>query len=165
MGMQLTLVITKEKEIGIELQYANHFRGKENVKNGGKPFGAIITRNNEEIAIGVNEVIATYDITKHAELVAIQKATQILQTSDLSDCTIYASGECCPMCLTAIYFAKINKVFYSYSSNDEERVGLGTKFFYDQLSLPREQRQVKLEYIPRDETTPDAFALWEEQRQ
>lgn len=142
----------------IELAY-------NNVKQGGKPFGAIITRNGVKIAEGVNEVLSTHDVTAHAELLAIQRACKALGTSDLSDVTLYASGECCPMCMASLYWSRISSVYYSYTSDEEEAVGLGTEYVYKQVGLPREERDIKLQHIPRAKETNDAFALWTEKQQ
>lgn len=138
----------------------------ENTKAGGKPFGCIITtKDGKKITDGVNEVVATHDVTAHAELVAIRKACIELGTSDLSNTVLYASGECCPMCLAAVYWAKIDTVFYSYSDQDEAKIGLATDHVYAQLALPRGEREIVLKHIPRDETTNDAFKLWMEMQQ
>lgn len=145
------------------MQAANDL-ATENVKNGGKPFGAIITRNGIKVAEGVNEVLTTHDVTAHAELLAIQRACRALQTPDLSDTCIYASGECCPMCLAAIYWAKIPKVYYSYTAEEEAAVGLATDYVYAQVGLPLAERDLKLQHMPRADGTEDAMKLWAEKK-
>ena len=84
----------------------------ENVKNGGGPFGAVIVRNEEVVAVGVNRVTANNDPTAHAEVSAIRAACQKLNTFHLNDCVIYTSCEPCPMCLSAIYWSGITKIYY-----------------------------------------------------
>ena len=85
----------------------------DNVRNGGGPFGAVITRNGEVVATGVNRVTANNDPTAHAEVSAIRNAAEALGTFDLSDCEIYTSCEPCPMCLGAIYWARLKKVYFA----------------------------------------------------
>lgn len=87
----------------------------ENAHAGGQPFGAVLVKNNKVIAEGVNEFHKTYDVSGHAELLAIRRTQEQLQTNDLSGYTMYASGAPCPMCLTAMYFAGIDKVYYCAS--------------------------------------------------
>lgn len=140
----------------IELAY-------ENTKNKkGKPFGAIIVKNGEIIAKGVNEVLETHNPTAHAELEAIREACRTLGTSDLSDCELYASGEPCPMCLGAIYWANFKQVYYAYTGEDAEEVGLGTSYVYQQIALPREERDVKLIKVNEDLQNNNPLALWKQ---
>jgi guanine deaminase len=107
----------------------------ENVeKYGGEPFGAVIVKNGEIISSGVNEVERDHDPTAHAELLVIRDACQKLNTTDLSDCVLYASGEPCPMCLGAIYWANLKRVYYAYSLHDAEEVGLSSEYIYNQIA-------------------------------
>lgn len=116
-----------------------------NVKEGGQPFGAVLVKDHKIIAEGVNELHLHYDVSGHAELLAIRRAQEKLQTNDLSDCIMYASGEPCPMCLTAMYFAGIKKVYYYASIEDTKQVGLGlSSFIYKEIALPREERTMEM---------------------
>ncbi|HZJ86902.1 MAG TPA: nucleoside deaminase [Erysipelothrix sp.] len=96
-----------------------------NVDEGGDPFGAIVVCDGEIIGEGVNEMHMKPDVSLHAEMNAIREAQQHLKTTDLSGCTLYASGHPCPMCLGAIGFSNIKDVVYFNSLEDAEKVGLG----------------------------------------
>ena len=140
----------------IELAYENTKKKK------GKPFGALIVKDGKIIAKGVNDVLETHDPTAHAELQAIREACRILGTSNLSDCELYASGEPCPMCLSAIYWASLKNVYYAYTAEEEEEAGLGTKYVYDQIALPKEERDIKLKNLDKNLHKNKPFALWKE---
>lgn len=133
-----------------------------NVKHGGQPFGAVLVKDGEVVAEGVNELHHTYDISAHAELVAIRQAQQKLQTNDLSGYTMYASGEPCPMCLTAMYFASIDKVYYCASVEDAAEVGLTTsEKIYEDLQKPKAERSLPTAQMPLREGQEDPMKLWE----
>jgi guanine deaminase len=100
-------------------------------KNHGGPFGAVVARSGEIIAKAHNRVLKTNDPTAHAEVVAIRRAAKKLGTFDLSDCEIYSTCEPCPMCLAAIYWANIKKVFYGCTRKDAEKIGFRDKRLYD----------------------------------
>lgn len=110
----------------------------------------------------MNEVLETNDPTAHAELEAIREACRTLGTADLSDCELYASGEPCPMCLGAIYWANFKQVYYAYTAEEAEEIGLGTAYVYQQIALPREQRDIKFKKLEKDLQTKEPFALWKE---
>ena len=112
----------------------------ENVKCGGGPFGAVIVKNGEIISTGANRVTADNDPTAHAEVNAIRKACLKLGTFNLAGCVLYTSCEPCPMCLGAIYWAHIDKVYYGADKNDAARAGFDDSFIYSELSLEREER-------------------------
>jgi len=132
-----------------------------NVKEGGQPFGAVLVKDDEVIAEGVNELHLKYDVSGHAELLAIRKAQEKLQTVNLDGYTMYASGEPCPMCLTAIYFSGIKKVYYCASIEDAKEVGLGaSNFIYKDLSLPREQRSIDIIHMPLGSGTTNPLSEW-----
>ena len=97
----------------------------------GGPFGAVITRGNEIIAIASNTVIQDNDPTAHAEMNAIRKACKELGTYDLSGCVLYATGYPCPMCLSAIIWSNIKEVYYSGSAKDAAEIGFRDDFIYD----------------------------------
>ena len=107
-----------------------------NVENGGGPFGAVIARGGEIIATGVNRVTANCDPTAHAEVSAIRAAAQKLGTFNLSGCDIYSSCEPCPMCLGAIYWARLDRLFYGNTKADAARIGFDDAFIYKELALP-----------------------------
>src|SRR5690625_2798796 len=96
----------------------------ENVKEGGGPFGAVLVKDGEIISEGVNELHKKHDVSGHAELLAIRCAQEKLQTKDLSGYIMYASGEPCPMCLSAMYMAGIEKGYYASSIEDAAKVGI-----------------------------------------
>ena len=110
----------------------------ENVKNGGGPFGAVIVKGDEIVATGVNRVTAHNDPTAHAEVSAIREACRRLGTFDLSGCEIYTSCEPCPMCLGAIYWAHLDKIYYGNNKDDAADIGFDDSFIYEELALPRQ---------------------------
>lgn len=104
-------------------------------ENKGGPFGAVITdRDNNIIAVASNLVLESHDPTAHAEIMAIRKASKILGTHDLSGCTLYATGYPCPMCLSAIIWANINKVYYGTNLEDAKKIGFRDDLIYDYLN-------------------------------
>jgi guanine deaminase len=115
----------------------------ENVRTGtGGPFGAVVVKDNELVATGVNRVTATNDPTAHAEVVAIRAACAVLGAFQLHDCEIYSSCEPCPMCLGAIYWARPNAYFFACNRKDAALAGFDDAFIYDELSLPPERRSI-----------------------
>ena len=100
----------------------------------GGPFGAVVVRDGEVIAKGHNEVLKRHDPTCHGEVMAIRRATRKLGTHDLSGCEIYTTGEPCPMCLGAIMWANIEKVYYGCNIDDTELIGFRDKNFYERES-------------------------------
>lgn len=133
----------------------------ENVENGGGPFGAVIAREGKIIATGVNRVTANHDPTAHAEVSAIRAACQALGTFDLSGCEIYTSCEPCPMCLGAIYWAHLDKMYYGNDKHDAARIGFDDSFIYDELALPYTERHLAAEPMLEEEAE-QAFRMWEE---
>ena len=106
---------------------------EENVRSGGGPFGAVIVRDGRVIATGTNGVTRLNDPTAHAEVTAIRNAARALGTFDLSGCEIYTSCEPCPMCLGAIYWARIGKMYYGNDQEDARRIGFDDSFIYPQI--------------------------------
>lgn len=135
----------------------------ENVKNGGGPFGAVIVKNGEVVAVGTNRVTANNDPTAHAEVMAIRAACQRLNTFRLSDCEIYTSCEPCPMCLSAIYWSGIRIIYYGNNALDAARIGFSDQFIYDELKRPLIQRVIPAINLMRPEAQA-AFRAWEEKR-
>lgn len=132
----------------------------ENVKNDGGPFGAVIVKDGEIIATGVNRVTDSCDPTAHAEVSAIRTAATKLGTFNLSGCEIYTSCEPCPMCLGAIYWARLDKMYYGNTKTDAKNIGFDDSFIYDELELKPEQRRLHSESLLRNEAIK-AFEEWE----
>ena len=132
----------------------------ENVRNGGGPFGAVIVRDGEVVATGVNNVVPHCDPTAHAEVSAIRKACQRVGDFKLDGCTIYTSCEPCPMCLSAIYWAGIERIFYGNTKQDAEDINFSDKFIYDELALPMTERRVPAVNMMRDDAL-EAFRDWQ----
>lgn len=133
---------------------------KDNVKNGGGPFGAVIVKDGEIVATGVNRVTANNDPTAHAEVSAIREAAAKLKTFDLSGCEIFTSCEPCPMCFGAIYWAGLDKIYYANDKNDAAKIGFDDSFIYDEFSLPKECRHLPSERLLNYEAI-EAFVLWD----
>lgn len=115
----------------------------ENVRSGsGGPFGALVVRDGRLIATGTNVVTATNDPTAHAEMVAIRAGCRELGTFQLTGCELYTSCEPCPMCLSAIYWARPDRFFYAASREDAARGGFDDAFIYEEVVLPPEQRSI-----------------------
>lgn len=132
----------------------------ESVRNGGGPFGAVIVKNGEVVATGSNGVTLQNDPTAHAEVSAIRTAAKKLNTFDLSGCVIYSSCEPCPMCLGAIYWAHIDKLYYGNTKTDAQHIGFDDSFIYRELDLSPEERQLHMEQLlPHEAIT--AFDAWE----
>ena len=133
---------------------------EENVANGGGPFGAVIARDGEIIATGVNRVTANCDPTAHAEVSAIRAACQKLKTFDLSGCELFSSCEPCPMCLGAIYWAHIDRLYFGNDKDDAKAIGFDDSFIYDELALPRTLRKLPVRIL-MDKEAEEAFRMWE----
>lgn len=115
----------------------------ENVKQGkGGPFGAVVVKEGKIVGQAANSVTSTNDPTAHAEVNAIRQACAHLKTFDLSGCELYASCEPCPMCLAAIYWARIDKVYVSATKYDAAEVGFDDAFIYEEFALSKENRKV-----------------------
>ncbi|GHH99854.1 nucleoside deaminase [Neobacillus kokaensis] len=135
----------------------------ENVREGGQPFGAVLVKEDAILSEGVNELHKAFDISGHAELLAIRRAQEQLQTNDLSGCVVYASGEPCAMCLTAMYFAGINKVYYCASVEDAAEAGLGkSKAIYEDLKKEKPERALPMVQMPLTEVQINPMKLWKE---
>ncbi len=121
---------------------------KKGIRNGhGGPFGAVIVKNDEVIAKGHNQVVKNNDPTCHGEIMAIHKACKRLGTFDLSGCEIYTTGEPCPMCMAAILWANIEKIYYGCNILDTEEIGFRDKKFYEQF----ENREQLIHELDRKE--------------
>lgn len=132
----------------------------ENVEEGGGPFSAAIVKDGKIIATGVNRVTASHDPTAHAEVMAIRNACRKLNTYDLSDCVIYSSCEPCPMCLGAIYWARIPELFYCNTKQDAKDINFDDSFIYDELAKKPEERSLEMVRIDNTQAI-EAFRLWD----
>ena len=134
----------------------------ESVNSGrGGPFGAVIVRNGEIVAQGVNQVTSNNDPTAHAEILAIREACAKLCVFELRDCEIYTSCEPCPMCLGAIYWARLSRIFYANTAEDAAGIGFDDSFIYTELPLPHFHRRIPAIQIMRDEALA-GFRAWVE---
>lgn len=125
----------------------------------GGPFGCVIVRGGEIVARGNNRVTSTNDPTAHAEITAIREACKALNTFQLTDCELYTSCEPCPMCLSAIYWARIPVVYYGNTRADAAAIGFDDDFIYTQVPLPPEKRTLRMIPLLRDEAR-HAFTEW-----
>ncbi len=133
----------------------------ENVDNGGGPFGAVIVKDNEIIATGVNRVVPNSDPTAHAEVNAIRNACSKLGTFKLDGCTVYSSCEPCPMCLSALYWAGVERICYGNTKDDAKAINFDDSFIYDQLDLDYSNRSIKCEHFMRSKAG-EVFKKWKE---
>lgn len=124
----------------------------------GGPFGAVIVRDGVIVGEGWNRVLATKDPTAHGEISAIRNACTNLDTFSLDACDIYTTGQPCPMCLGAIHWARIGKIYYGFRIEDAARIGFDDTEFFRQMVLPLEERLIPAQELCRQE----ALALAEE---
>lgn len=129
--------------------------------NAGGPFGAVVVKNGKIIAEGFNCVTSHNDPTAHAEVVAIRKACEKLNSFQLDDCIIYTSCEPCPMCLGAIYWARPKAVYYACTKEDAAKIGFDDHFIYDEIETDIANRKIKFINILREEGQ-QVFKIWEE---
>ncbi len=133
----------------------------ENVANGGGPFGAVIVRDGEIVATGTNRVTASCDPTAHAEVSAIRAACAKLGTFKLEGCVIYTSCEPCPMCLSAIYWAGLERIYYGNTKADAKAIDFDDSFIYDQIALDYSERSIPCLNFMRDKAL-EGFRAWTE---
>lgn len=139
----------------IELSRSNMESGK------GGPFGAVVVMNGKVIGEGWNKVTSANDPTAHAEVEAIRAACKNLNTFDLSGAEIYTSCEPCPMCLSAIYWARISKIFFANTKKDAAKIQFDDDFIYQEIPKPRSARKIPMEQLMHDEALK-VFESWEE---
>ena len=130
-------------------------------ENAGGPFGAVIVKNGEIVGEGFNQVTSTNDPTAHAEIVAIRRACENLDSHQLEGCTIYTSCEPCPMCFGAIYWARPEKVFFASTREDAAKAGFDDQFIYGELGEDFAKRRIETVNFLRDEGW-SVFEKWEE---
>ena len=126
----------------------------------GGPFGSVIVKDNKIIAEGSNKVTFLNDPTAHGEVVAIREACKKLKTFDLSGCVIYTSCEPCPMCLSAIYWSRLDKIYYANTREDAKNIDFDDSFIY--LEIPKKigDRKIKMTQMLRDDALK-AFEIWD----
>jgi guanine deaminase len=126
----------------------------------GGPFGAVVVSGNSIVGRGCNQVTSTNDPTAHAEIVAIRDACKRLKTFELDECDLYTSCEPCPMCLSAIYWARLRKVFYGNTRKDAARIAFDDDFIYREVALPMRRRTIRMKQLLRKEALM-AFVEWQ----
>ena len=131
----------------------------DNIDRGGGPFGAVIVRNGEVVATGVNTGTLTKDPTAHAEVNAIREACRRENTFSLKGCTVYSSCEPCPMCLSALYWAGVSRIFYGNTQEDADRINFSDQFIYQELDKPKVDRAIPIIHIANSSAIK-AFEKW-----
>lgn len=131
----------------------------KNIDDNGGPFGAVIVKDGKIIARGVNRVTSNNDPTAHAEVNAIREAAAHLGTFDLKGCEIYSSCEPCPMCLGAIYWARLDKLYFANTKLDAKNIDFDDSFIYEELDLPIEKRKIPTKQMLREQAL-EAFNKW-----
>ena len=126
----------------------------------GGPFGCVIVKDNKIISEGSNKVTSTNDPTAHGEIVAIREACLKLNTFNLFGCELYSSCEPCPMCLSAIYWSHIDKIFYANTRNDAKNIDFDDSFIYSEINKKIEDRKIQMTQMHRDEALK-AFKIWD----
>ena len=129
----------------------------------GGPFGCVVVKDNKIISEGSNKVTFSNDPTAHAEIVAIREACKKLNTFNLSGCDIYASCEPCPMCLSAIYWSRIENIFYANTRIDAKNIDFDDSFIYSEINKDLENRKIKMFQMHREEAL-EAFKIWENKK-
>ena len=132
----------------------------ESVNNGTGPFGAVIVKNEKIIAEGSNKVTSTNDPTAHGEIVAIREACKQLNNFSLSGCELYSSCEPCPLCLSAIYWARINKIYYANTREDARKIDFDDSFIYSEFHKNINERKIPMFQMMRNEAL-EAFEIWD----
>ena len=127
----------------------------------GGPFGCVIVKDNKIISEGSNKVTSTNDPTAHGEIVAIREACLKLNTFNLSGCELYSTCEPCPMCLSAIYWSHIDKIFYANTRDDAKNIDFDDSFIYSEINKKIEDRKIQMIQMHRDEALK-AFKIWDE---
>jgi tRNA(Arg) A34 adenosine deaminase TadA len=132
---------------------------REKMRDGaGGPFGAVVVKDGRIIGEGWNQVTSSNDPTAHAEVVAIRRACERLGSFSLAGAEIYASCEPCPMCLSAIYWARLGRIFFANNATDAAAIGFDDAFLYREVALPAAERSIPLFRLLPDE----ARAVFEE---
>ncbi|TFE01600.1 nucleoside deaminase [Jeotgalibacillus salarius] len=137
----------------------------DNVREGGHPFGAVIVKDDQIVAEGVNELHIHFDVSGHAELLAIRRLQEEIQSHDLAEYTMYASGEPCPMCFTAMAFAGMKEVYYCASLEDAIDAGLGKSAeVYEDLKKPNQDRTLSMTRLNLESGQENPMQMWKEKQ-
>jgi tRNA(Arg) A34 adenosine deaminase TadA len=126
----------------------------------GGPFGSVIVKDDKIIAEGSNKVTYSNDPTAHGEIVAIREACKNLNTFDLTGCEIYTSCEPCPMCLSAIYWSRLDKIYYANTREDAKNIDFDDSFIYSEIPKKIDERKIKMIQMLRDDALK-AFEIWD----
>jgi len=139
----------------IQLSIDNVLRGR------GGPFGAVVVKGNAIVGEGVNQVTSTNDPTAHAEVLAIRESCKKLGVFDLEGCEIYTSCEPCPMCLGAIYWARLSRVYFANTAADASDIGFSDSLIYQEISQPHARRKIPMIQLMREEALA-ALRAWKD---
>jgi len=139
----------------IQLSMDNVLQGR------GGPFGALVVKGNAIVGEGVNQVTSTNDPTAHAEVLAIRESCKKLGVFDLEGCEIYTSCEPCPMCLGAIYWARLSRVYFANTAADASNIGFNDSLIYHEISQPHSLRKIPIIQLMREEALA-AFRAWKD---
>ena len=135
----------------------------KSVSSGTGPFGSVLVKDNQIIAEGFNTVTANNDPTSHAEIVAIRIACKELRNFSLEGCDLYTTCEPCPMCLSAIYWARISKIYYANTRVDAQKIDFSDAMIYEELNKTIKDRKIPMHQMMRDEALK-AFNLWDNKK-
>ena len=135
----------------------------ESVNNGGGPFGCVVVKDDKIIAEGSNKVTSNNDPTAHGEIVAIREACKKLNNFSLNQCELYSTCEPCPMCLSAIYWARIKKIYYGNTREDARKIDFDDSLIYTELQKSIDKRKIPMIQIMRNEALK-AFELWDNKK-
>ena len=132
----------------------------ESVNSGGGPFGCVIVKNDKIISEGSNKVTSSNDPTAHGEIVAIREACKKINNFSLSGCELYSTCEPCPMCLSAIYWARIDKIYYANTRKDAQKIDFDDSLIYSEFQKNINERKIPMIQMMRNEALK-AFELWD----
>ena len=132
----------------------------ESINSGGGPFGSVIVKDEKIISEGMNRVTVDNDPTSHGEIVAIRNACKKLNTFNLSNCSLYSSCEPCPMCMSAIYWSRIGKVYYANTRDDAKKINFDDSIIYSEIPKKNEDKKIPIKQMMRNEALK-AFDLWD----
>ena len=135
----------------------------KSVNLGGGPFGSVVVKKNEIISVGINKVTSANDPTAHGEIVAIREACKKLNNFNLSGYELYSTCEPCPMCLSAIYWSRINKIYYANTREDARKIDFDDSLIYSELQKNINERKIPMTQIMRNEALK-AFELWDKKK-
>ena len=132
----------------------------ESINSGGGPFGSVIVKDEKIISEGMNRVAVDNDPTSHGEIVAIRNACKKLNTFNLSNCSLYSSCEPCPMCMSAIYWSRIGKVYYANTRDDAKKINFDDSLIYSEIPKKNEDKKIPIKQMMRNEALK-AFDIWD----